>query len=784
MHSTDGRPHQASGSTEINVDPTKLDSLGEFIKVDSNFYIDHGSWSDLFHARKGRSNFHDDLLYLRHQAAPFIHQYSKQGVPVLLRTRPWSLQQKDAAIQRGNHPSAQAFTDFLREEMCDMRTKGMFIVLPYSYLRHHPELRISPLGCVPQRDRRPRIINDYTFSEVNQSTIKMAPPEAMQWGRALNRVLWYIYTADRRNGPVLLSKTDLSDGFYQIHLNPSGALKLAVPFPSAPNEPPLIAIPTRLPMGWTESPPAFSAVAETIADLINSQLEVDDAMPPPHPMEHLASKQVPLHPYDTDQYPILDTGPIRRPLAYVDAYMDDFLKLCQGWYNSIRVRRATFHKINKVFRPNDIDDVGRRQPISQSKMNKGDDFWSTQKIMLGWLIDTVAFTISLPPHRQERLLTMLGTITKRKRASVQEWHKLLGELRSMSIAIPGSRGCFSFLQHALRPGAKRITITPTIRDQLLDFLHLAQDVTSRPTHLAEVVPTPPTYYGAVDAAKAGMGGVWFPPGPPVPNAIQPPSNRRLHAPILWRQQFPESIQQDIVSFSNPSGSITNSDLELAGTVAHDDILASATDVTHLTTSSGCDNTPSVAWRGKGSATTTGPAAYLLQISSLHQRRHRYKPESFHIAGTANVMADDCSRKWHLTDDELLTHFNLHYPQPISWQMLHLRPAMNSALISALQRKRSEPELYLQETRRPSGPGASGIRFVNPSMLTHTTRQWPIQSLYSKRLESVGETVASHPVATQTELAQWRTPFGLSARGFPSWGPKTLASTQQASRTFV
>jgi len=332
---TDGRPHLVSGSAEINVDPRKLDALGEFIKVDTNFYIDRDSWTDLFHARKGRSNFHDNLLHLRHKAVPLLSQYAKQGVPVLIHNQPWTLQQKDAAILRGNHPSAQSFTDFLRTEMEDMRTKGMFIVLPYALIRHHPQLRISPLGCVPQRDRRPRIINDYTYSEVNPSTVSMAPREAMQWGRALNRVLWYVYTADRRHGPVLLSKTDLSDGFYQLHLTPTGALKLAVPFPNQPGQPKLVAIPTRLPMGWTESPPAFSAVTETIADLINEQLESSDIMPPPHPMEPLASRPIPLSPFTPDPFPIRDTGPIRRPLAYVDVYVDDFLKLCQGWYNSI-----------------------------------------------------------------------------------------------------------------------------------------------------------------------------------------------------------------------------------------------------------------------------------------------------------------------------------------------------------------------------------------------------------------------------------------------------------------
>jgi len=58
------------------------------------------------------------------------------------------------------------------------------------------------------------MINDYTFSGINPQTVKRAPPEAMQWGKALYRLLWYVFTADQHHGPVLLSKTDLSDGFY------------------------------------------------------------------------------------------------------------------------------------------------------------------------------------------------------------------------------------------------------------------------------------------------------------------------------------------------------------------------------------------------------------------------------------------------------------------------------------------------------------------------------------------------------------------------------------------
>ena len=85
------------------------------------------------------------------------------------------------------------------------------------------------------------------------------------------------------------------------------------------------------------------------------------------------------------------------------------------------------------------------------------------------------------------------------------------------------------------------------------------------------------------------------------------------------------------------------------------------------------------WHGKGSTTSTGPAAYMLQISALNQRHYCHKLETHFILGSRNRMANYCNRKWNLADNELLTYFNLKYTHPISWKMLHLRPEMNSAL---------------------------------------------------------------------------------------------------------
>ena len=91
----------------------------------------------------------------------------------------------------------------------------------------------------------------------------------MQFGYALKRILREVLLTNPAHGPVLLNKTDLSDGFYQIDLNSGDAPRLGVVFPTKPGSDPMVAVPLVLPMGWVNSPPAFSTGTETIDDVAN-----------------------------------------------------------------------------------------------------------------------------------------------------------------------------------------------------------------------------------------------------------------------------------------------------------------------------------------------------------------------------------------------------------------------------------------------------------------------------------------------------------------------------------
>ena len=114
----------------------------------------------------------------------------------------------------------------------------------------------------------------------------------MQFGWMLERLLYQIRFANPWHGPVCISKVDLADGFYRFGLALSMVVKLGVIFPKYEKEEQLIAFPLVAPMGWGESPPAFCAGMETVADLAN--LVSPTISLPPHPLEKFTTTPLPL----------------------------------------------------------------------------------------------------------------------------------------------------------------------------------------------------------------------------------------------------------------------------------------------------------------------------------------------------------------------------------------------------------------------------------------------------------------------------------------------------------
>ena len=336
----------------------------------------------------------------------------------------------------------------------------------------------------------------------------------------------------------------------------------------------------------------------------------------------------------------------------------------------------------------------------------------------------------------------------------------------MALALPGGRGLFSQLQSVLtypsapKP-ADRLRLSPAVHHQLGDFALLAADLASRPTRWGEVVDSDPSHVGAVDACGTGMGGVWLDASNSLP-------------PLLWRAPFPAVITSSLITFDNPHGSLTNSDLEQAGVVCQADILATRRDLREHTICTLSDNTAAVSRSTRGSTSVDAASAYLCSVAAHHQRLYRYRQQVSYLPGPLNVMADFLSRRWDLSDTAILSHFNSHFPQARPWVLCPLHPNMNSAVTSALSKQQSAPASLPAVPPWLTPTTAFGSPSVNNLSWTPTSPLHPIQSRGSRSSLAAFATVGFRPAVDLSDLAQWRTRSNLLRRRSPSWVRPTRA----------
>jgi hypothetical protein len=108
------------------------------------------------------------------------------------------------------------------------------------------------------------------------------------------------------------------------------------------------------------------------------------------------------------------------PLKAVDIFIDDLIGMVQGTPSKrLATHQTVFEAIDAVLWPLTLtDNCHHKEPILVKKLLKGIACWTTCKIVLGWILDTLQCTIELPPHCLECLQTILDSIhPQQKRTS-------------------------------------------------------------------------------------------------------------------------------------------------------------------------------------------------------------------------------------------------------------------------------------------------------------------------------------------------------------------------------
>ena len=133
--------------------------------------------------------------------------------------------------------------------------------------------------------------------------------------------------------------------------------------------------------------------------------------------------------------------------------------------------------------------------------------------------------------------------------------------------------------------------------------------------------------------------------------------------LVWRLPCPPDIFASLVSSTNPQGTITNCDLELAALILQEATLLKAVPKASMAAPrSGLDNNLTVSWSTHEASIINPVVADLLHIHALHSGKFFLNPSIFDHPGQEKCMADDASRLFYLYDTYFLTHVSVVHSQ--------------------------------------------------------------------------------------------------------------------------
>ena len=266
------------------------------------------------------------------------------------------------------------------------------------------------------------------------------------------------------------------------------------------------------------------------------------------------------------------------------------------------------------------------------------------------------------------------------RCSLNKYEKLAGKLQHASYGIPGGTGLFTPIQMAMAKSPLFINLTPDLKQALEGWRYFIRYLEKNPTSVLQLVSNYPDYIGYCDACGLGVGGCWA------------RGLKELH-PFLWHLESPNDIKAKLVTESNPSGTLTINDLELAGAVLH--FLALECQEINLQyhhVGIFCDYVSAVSWAFNLRTSKFLVAGRPLRLLGL--RIHARQASSIiplSIAGSDNKMADMVSRafkhgKYFEFQNNLTSYFNLKFPLPKqqSWQEFTLPTKLIMRVICCLR----------------------------------------------------------------------------------------------------
>ena len=242
--------------------------------------------------------------------------------------------------------------------------------------------------------------------------------------------------------------------------------------------------------------------------------------------------------------------------------------------------------IHAVFPPPHIIGHSGANPISKKKLLEGEETWSFTKEILGWELNRLHATITLPASKCEKICKLLKQSSKESHLSLKQFQRIAGKLQHASYAIPGGPGLFSQFDQVMKGASDRTVLTSTLRKGFVDWKLLIQHLAKHPTHVKQLCKNEPHYIGYSDACKLGASGVLC-------------SGQKSLFLVVWQLQWPPDIIKKVKSAQNSTGTLSINNLELAGMVLNWLVLEDlGVSLHHAHIALYCDNTSAVSWSYK------------------------------------------------------------------------------------------------------------------------------------------------------------------------------------------
>ena len=209
----------------------------------------------------------------------------------------------------------------------------------------------------------------------------------------------------------------------------------------------------------------------------------------------------------------------------------------------------------KLFHPKTPADTHCKDPISVKKLHQEYYAWSAHNIILGWSLNTSNQLLTLPPHRFDSVQEALYLINpKTPRTSICRCRHLLGVIQSNNPTVDGSRRVSTRLQYDLTYASGRhIPLPASVHEKLQNRRQLLSRLSSRPTHLRELLPHPPMWSGETGYSDTGMGGVFRNPTRTFSSGRKPshPQLRPTSSPLTTpRAKYPQTTASCAPNFTS------------------------------------------------------------------------------------------------------------------------------------------------------------------------------------------------------------------------------------------